>query len=211
MTATAPTRSATSSKALYRASLACASGPEPAEATWTVTTSTGSSDSRRRHWSAARSATACEPSCRPWSTITAPAVSPARGASKATAAARARESAPPLQATSTRPPGVICPICASASRTATRVAAMAGCGPVTCRRSSVDAADPGRGALDLFGQRQRLRRGPHRIETVGANLVRHRADEQCAVAVLAHLGLQPEQSAQDLVDAADVLASLLEP
>src|SRR5665811_665439 len=209
MTATAPTRSATSSKALYRASLACASGPEPEDATRTVTTSTGSSDSSRRHWSAARSATASEPSCRPWSTITAPAVSPARGASKATADASARESAPPLQATSTRPPGVIC---SSAGRTAARVAATAGCGPLTCRRrSSVDATDPGRGALDLFGQRQGLRRGPHRVEPVGANLVRHRADEQCAVAVLAHLGLQPQQSAQDLVDAADVLASLLEP
>src|SRR5665811_1093444 len=207
MTATAPTRSATSSKALYRASLACASGPEPAEATWTVTTSTGSSDSRRRHWSAARSATASEPSCRPWSTITAPALRPARGASKATAAASARESAPPLQATSTRPPGVICSICARACRTATRVAATAGCGPVTCRlRSTVDPLDPGRGVLDLVGQRQGLRRGPYRVETVGADLVRHRPDEECPVAVLAHLGFEPRQPAQDLVDAAHVPA-----
>ena len=42
-----------------------------------------------------------DPSCRPWSTITAPARSPARGASKAVAAASARESGPPERATST--------------------------------------------------------------------------------------------------------------
>src|SRR5665647_76730 len=208
MTATAPTRSATSSKARYRASLARAPGPEPDDATWTVTTSTGSRP-RFRHWSAPRPATAEEPSCRPWSTITAPADRPHRGASKATAAASARESAPPLQATSTSPPGTIW---VSSRRTATRVAAMARCGPVMYRRrSSVDALDPACGVLDLLGQGQRLRRGPHRVETVGADPVSDRPDERGPVAVLTHLGLEAEQPPQDLVHATHVLAPLLEP
>src|SRR5665648_474403 len=208
MTATAPTRSTTSWKAPYRASLARASGPEPEPPTWTMTTSTGCRP-KRRHWSAACSATAKDPSCRAWSTITAPANNPARGASKATAAASARESAPPLQPTSTSPPGSIW---ASSRRTATRVAAMAECGPVTSgRRSSVDALDPGLRVLDLFGQRQGLWRGPHGIETVRANLGRDCTHEHGPVAILTHLGLEPEQPAQDLVDAADVLAPLLKP
>src|SRR5665811_2578465 len=79
-----------------------------------------------------------------------------------------------------------------------------------CDRSSVDALDPARRVLDLLGQRQGLRRGPHLVETVGADLVRDRAHEGRPVAVLAHLRLEPEQPPQDLVDAADVSAPSLE-
>ena len=61
---------------------------------------TGSSP-RARAASAAAAATSAEASCSPWSTITAPARQPARGASNATAAASASESAPPERATST--------------------------------------------------------------------------------------------------------------
>ena len=73
-----------------------------------------------------RSARGREPACSPWSTVTAPAGTPARGASKATAAASARESAPPLQATRTGWSEAV-----SAGRTALRTCATAGSGPAT--------------------------------------------------------------------------------
>ena len=72
---------------------------------------------------ATASARAAEPGCSPWSTVTAPARSPQRGASSAVAAARASESAPPLTATRTRSPASTS---TRAVRTASRVAATAG-------------------------------------------------------------------------------------
>ena len=116
-------------------------GPPPGpDGTVARTTSTGSRP-RPRHCSAARAATSALPACRPWSTTTAPARSPARGATKDVAAARASESAPPEHATSTS--GTVCtgweagPVPAGRARssrqrrTASRAAATAGGGPVT--------------------------------------------------------------------------------
>src|SRR5206468_2462059 len=62
-----------------------------------------------------------------WSTVTRPARRPSRGAAKAVAAAGASESAPPEQATSTRP------LVGRAFRTARRVVATAGGGPTVSR------------------------------------------------------------------------------
>ena len=73
------------------------------------------------------------------------------------------------------------------------------------------AGDPGRRVLDLGGLRERLRRLPHPVEAVDADGVDDVPDERCSVAVLAHLGLQPEQAAQHPVDRADPLAPLVEP
>src|SRR5205814_1993921 len=84
---------------------------------------------RSRSMPPTSSARSAEPGCRPWSTVTPPAAIPRRGASNATAAASANESAPPLQATSTACGGSVCP--ASARRTATRTWATAGSGPLT--------------------------------------------------------------------------------
>ncbi|GMA87702.1 hypothetical protein GCM10025868_29520 [Angustibacter aerolatus] len=109
---------------------AAASGPLPSAATPTVSTRTGASPSAVQV-AAAAATTSADPCWRPWSTSTAPARRPARGATKAVAAASASESGPPLTATSTSEPGGRS---ASARRTAVRPRATAGSGPVTGER-----------------------------------------------------------------------------
>src|SRR5699024_3556764 len=107
-------------------------------------------------------------------TTTAPIRRPARGPWNAAAAASARESAPPEQATSTvRPAGRS----ASAVRTTRRQAATAGCGPGTDTCSGVDALDPGVRPLDLGGGGQGLGAGPHLVEPVDPHDVHDRPAE----------------------------------
>src|SRR5690606_36965940 len=205
-TPAAPSRSAASVRAARRCSRAADSGPSPVLVTVTRTTSTGSRP-RLRHCDAAASATWAEWACNPWSTTTAPAVPPSRGTTNAVAAARARESAPPEQATSTRRP--VSPVAASARRTATRVAATSGAGPATSD-SAVDPAHPRVRVRDLGRAGQRLGRLPHAVEALAADRVGDGPDELRPVAVLRHLGVHPEQPAQDLVDRSGALAALLE-
>ena len=97
----------------------------PTPATSTVTHLDGVEAQVRGAAAPPAAATCAEPGCRPWSTTTAPARHPAAVASKARAAARASESAPPLHATRTRSPGTRS---ATAPRTATRTAAVAASG-----------------------------------------------------------------------------------
>ena len=128
-------------------------GPPAPAATSTVATSTGSRPERPRSWSAAVPATSAEPACSPWSTTTAPARRPSRGASNATAAARASESAPPLQRDQHdgRPGGTR----PAPSRTATRMAAAAGCGPVTSAAPGASRVSRGPGRPRPRGRRSR--------------------------------------------------------
>ena len=99
--------------------------PSVPTATRTTTTGPRPCSVRVRASSRARSA---EPSCSPWSTVTAPTWSAPVRPSKAVAAASARESAPPLQATRTVDPAARCCRC---WRTASLTAATGGAGPLT--------------------------------------------------------------------------------
>ena len=191
--------------------------------TSTGTTSTGSQaqlPQRRRPRSRPRSA---EPAWRPWSTVTAPARRPARGASKASAAARARESAPPLQADQhegtrvqvgerraygpaygrdrrRRPHAPDATRPGYASRRSVRPGARAGCDPL----------DPGGRVGELGLGREVLGAVPHPVEPVHADLLDDAADEALAVAVLPQLGVDAEQPADDLLDLSASLRRRLE-
>src|SRR6185312_7588772 len=179
----------------------------PSVPTSTGRTSTGARPSLRSS-SAVASARSAEPSCRPWSTVTAPAGTPARGASKATAAASARESAPPLQATSTGRGERVSP-----GRTALRSCATAGLGPTTRtsggdRGAAEDPVDPLLRVGQLVDQRQVGRALPDPVEALHADPVDHAADEGPPVGVLLHLLLQAQQPAQHAVERAAALAAL---
>src|ERR1700733_10170838 len=105
--------------------------------------------------------------------VTSPAATPARGASKATAAASARESAPPEQATNTGPPAS-----ARVRRTADRISATAGAGPVPVISAPVHPRDPISGRGDLSLGRQGLRRRPDGVEVLQPDASDNRPHER---------------------------------
>src|SRR5215472_2181646 len=148
-----------------------------------------------------------------------PATIAARGASKASASASARESAPPEQATRTRSPGSSP---ARLTRTACRTAATAGCGPTgdqsrgsvsgtgvkgpvvvvsSIRRVSaaVHPRQPGLRVRQLIFGRQRVRRCPDLVERGHPGLRDHCADEPRALLILLHLEVDAENPADCLL------------
>src|SRR3954469_7327052 len=186
-----------------------ASGP-PSRPTSTRTTVTGSSP-RLRNSSAVRSARAAEPAWSPWSTVTAPAGRPARGASNAIAAASARESAPPLHATRTGWSEAL-----RVGRTALRIRATAGSGPATellCGDGGTaeHPLHPPLGGGQLLEAGQVGRALPDAVETLHADQVDDPADEDPALRVLLHLLLEPEEAAEHAVERSTALAALGEP
>src|SRR4051794_10877718 len=199
---------AAAASACKRTVRAAASGP-PSVPTSTVRTVTGARPSLRSS-SAVASARSAEPTCRPWSTVTAPAGTPARGASNAIAAASARESAPPLQATRTG-----CAERVRPGRTAPRSCATAGLGPTIGsggdRRSAEDPVDPLLRCSELVDPGQVRRPLPHSVEALHAHQIDDAADERPAVGVLLHLLLEAEQTAQHANERAPALAPLGEP
>src|SRR5690606_26885397 len=180
-------------------------------------TSTPSQPSRSS-CSAAAAATSAEPSCSPWST-TKPRTSPPRRCATCTAAAAsARESAPPEQATASGAPRNGAASGESSNRrTAVRISLTARSGgtprfsppapPLAAAgRSAVHPPQPHRGLLDLRAGGQVLGRGPHRVEPVHADRFDHLAGESSPLRVLADLGVHPEQAAQDPVQQPAALA-----
>ena len=160
-----------------------------------------SSAPRAAIWPTTRVATSAEVSCRPWSTVTPMTGQGSSRASKTAAASRASESAPPEQATRTgAEPGSPR---ARSRRTASRVAATAGSGPVTGTNSGHPRG--GIGDLGLGGQVGGVL--PDDVEVGHPDLVDDPADERRAVAVLRHLGVEAEQAAQHLVEHADALTA----
>src|SRR5690606_37674677 len=208
-TAWAPCRSAARSSAAYRASLAAASGP-PEPSTRTATASEGSSPMSRPH-SAMWAARSAEPSWRPWSTLTSPARRPARGAQKASVSARAMESGPPEQATSTRDPrGRSLRL----SRTAMRRRAIEAGSlamPDGRGRAVQDPGDPRLGVLDLGLGGQVQRTVPDPAEAGDAVLGDYSVDEAPARRVLPHLGVQSQQLAQEPLERSGVGPAAVEP
>src|SRR5919106_5471863 len=85
------------------------------------------------------------------------------------------------------------------------------CSPGGESRLAMDPADPRHRVGDLVESRQRLDRVPDPVEAIHPDLVDYRPGELGAVAVLAHLGLQPEQPANRPVQAARTGPSALEP
>ena len=155
---------------------------------------------------AARSA---EPSCRPWSTTAActgprPRDRERRGGERervgATGAGRPAAVRAAARAGSA----------ASAARTARRTSATAARSRAVGHRASglhdpcgdqgVDAPQPAPGVGQLGAGRQGLRALPHPVEPVHPGGQHHVRGERGAHGVLAHLGLHPEQRAQEPVD-----------
>src|SRR5262249_21714253 len=132
-----------------------------------------------------------DPDCSPWSTVTSPARSPARGATNLVASARASESAPPEQATSTRAPSRN-PV--SARRTATRQAATAGASAAIARSgSAVHAGDPGVRVTQLGHVRQGERRVPDPVEAGHADPVHDRVHKLATLRVLPQFDVDAQQ------------------
>src|SRR5690625_87648 len=167
----------------------------------------------------------------PWSTVIAPTRTSARGPTNAAAAASAIESAPPEQATRTSAPAGRS---ASEARTAARTsspaadvwlirgprdipfiprdATAAACGSRFGQRHRrrVHPAHPRRRVTDL-GQGGQVRRlGPYAVESVHAHPVDHTRDKAGTIAVLAHLGIHPEDPARHPVEPTAAGSPLLE-
>src|SRR5215472_1519732 len=143
------------------------------------------------------------------------------GASNASAAASASESAPPEQATSTWSPGSAA---VRLARTARLMAATAGCGPtppsvhwtrvsrarvsrarvsrIGCWRGAVNTFQPQAGVQQLFLRRQRLGRRPDLVERGHTCLVDDRSYEPRTLLVLLHLQVDNEHAADSLLDPA---------
>src|SRR5215472_12783165 len=133
------------------------------------------------------------------------------GASNASAAASASESAPPEQATSTWSPGSAA---VRLARTARLMAATAGCGPtppsvhwtrvsrIGCWRGAVNTFQPQAGVQQLFLRRQRLGRRPDLVERGHTCLVDDRSYEPRTLLVLLHLQVDTEHAADSLLDPA---------
>ena len=98
------------------------------------------------------------------------------------------------------------PTSASSRRTARRTAATAGW-RVMAARGRGRPRRPGRRSRPWWGG---SRGGPDGVELVHADLVDDVADEDRAVAVLRHLGLEAEQPAEQPVEGAGALAALVE-
>src|ERR1700729_3424181 len=142
--------------------------------------------------------------------VTPPDRSPWRGPSKASAAARASESAPPEQAATARAPGGRP---ASAPRAASGRPPPAGGGPATAQVSSagggvaaVDTLQPLQRLGDLRGRGQRLRRRPDLVERFHPGLRHHRLDEPRALLVLLHLQVDAQDATQGLLHPAGLPA-----
>src|SRR5699024_4979664 len=169
----------------------------------------------------ARRATDAESDCNPWSITNARTRSCDLAATCTAAAVSANESAPPETATHNSPVAVYGTHRGSAksSRTARRTSATATSGPLTepahlatgngthpdeehdatprrCSRSTVHPTQPVPRVVELRPGRERVRRGPHRVETNHTDSVDDLASEPCTPLVLCDFRVHAEQTTQ---------------
>src|SRR6201991_103025 len=149
-----------------------------------------------------------------------PARRPIRGATKAVAAARASESAPPEQATRT---SASFRIPCRMRRTATRVAATGGAGPATSVPSAlrqqwsgasagaVYAGHPGVRVAQFLEPGQGQRGAEDLVEAGHADAFDDAVHELAALGVLPHLHVDAEQLADRLLQGVAGLAPAVEP
>ena len=143
---------------------AAASGPCPSPTTSTRTVAVSSTPSATS-WATTRAAWSAEPGCRPWSTVAPTTRIPSLCPSKTAADARASESAPPEQATTTVSPGSSPD---STPRTPRRQRRRWGGGSWCLVQH---ATDPAVVVAELGLRRQVRRLGPDGVELLHADLV----------------------------------------